>query len=189
MTVQERLYTAQELWELSHTGDDAQRLELVRGEIIEMAPTGGLHGLVTMELGRLIANYVCQHSLGVVAGAETGFILTADPYTVRAPDIAFIARDRVPKPIPPRYFSLAPDLAVEVVSPSDVAQDVRRKVIDFLQAGTRLVWVVYPETQMVDVYQPGQDVRVVDAQGTLQGEDVLPGFELPLRELFAALAE
>jgi len=189
MAVEEQLYTAQDLWVLSHAGGEAKRLELAGGEIVEMAPTGGLHGLVTMELSRLIANYVREQGLGVVIAAETGFILAANPYTVRAPDIAFIARDRVPKPIPPRYFSLAPDLAVEVVSPSDVAQDVRRKVIDFLQAGTRLVWVVYPETQTVDVYRPGQDVRVVDAQGTLQGEDVLPGFELPLREVFAALAE
>ena len=86
-------------------------------------------------------------------------------------------------------FSLAPDLAVEVVSPSDVAQDVRRKVIDYLQAGTRLVWVVYPDTRTVDVYRPGQDVRVVEAQSALHGEDLLPDFELPLRELFDVLEE
>jgi len=187
MAVQERLHTAQELWVRSHQGGESARLELVRGEIVEMAPTGGLHGLVTMELSRLVANYVREQGLGVVIAAETGFILATNPDTVRAPDVAFIAKDRLPRPVPQRYFPLPPDLAVEVVSPSDVAQDVRRKVIDFLQAGTRLVWVVYPETQTVDVYRPGQDVRVVDAQGVLQGEDVLPGFELPLRALFKVM--
>lgn len=189
MAVQERLYTAQELWERLHQGGENQRLELVQGEIVEIAPTGGQHGLVTMELGRLIANYAREQGLGFVAGAETGFILATKPDTVRAADVSFITKDRLPRPVPVRFFPLAPDLAVEVVSPSDVAQDVRRKVIDFLQAGTRLVWVVYPDTHTVDVYRPAQDVRVVEATGTLHGEDVLPGFELPLRELFAALAE
>ena len=187
MAVQERLDTAQDLWVRSHQAEDGGRLELVRGEIVEMTPTGGQHGVLTMELGRWIANYVREQGLGVVVGAETGFILATNPDTVRAPDVAFIAQERLPRPIPERYLPLAPDLAVEVVSPSDVAQDVRRKVIDYLRAGTRLVWVVYPETQTVDVYRPGQDVRVVEAQGALQGEEVLSGFELPLRELFAAL--
>lgn len=184
MAVRGRLYTAQDLWTRSHQGGEIARLELVRGQIVERTPTGGLHGLVTMELSRLVANYVREQGLGVVIAAETGFILATNSDTVRAPDVAFIAQDRLPRPIPQRYFPLAPDLAVEVVSPSDVAQDVRRKVIDFLQAGTRLMWVVYPETQTVDVYRPAQDVRVVDAQGVLQGGDVLPGFELSLRELF-----
>jgi len=187
VATQKRLYTVDDLWTRSHQGGESARLELVQGKIIETALTGGLHGLITMELSRLVATYMREQELGVVVAAETGFILATNPDTVRAPDVAFIAKDRLPRPIPQRYFPLAPDLAVEVVSPSDVAQDVRRKVIDFLQAGTHLVWVIYPETQTVDVYRPGRDVRVVDAQGTLQGEDVLPGFELPLRDLFAAV--
>lgn len=189
MAVQQRLYTVQDLWERSHEGGESNRLELVSGEIIEMAPTGGQHGVITSELNYYIQDFIKKHKLGRATGAETGFVLAKDPYTVRAPDVAFITKDRLPRPIPERYFPFAPDLAVEVVSPSDVAQDVRRKVIDYLQAGTRLVWVVYPETQTVDVYRPGQDVRVVDVQGVLQGEDVLPGFELLLGELFAAVGE
>ncbi|MBN1200979.1 MAG: Uma2 family endonuclease, partial [Anaerolineae bacterium] len=141
MVVQQKLYTPDDLWKLSHQPGEAKRLELVKGEIREMTPTGALHGVVTMEVGRLIANYVRSHDLGYVTGAETGFILRDDPYTVRAPDVGMIVNARITFPIPEKYFPLAPDLAVEVVSPGDTAQDIREKVIQFLQAGTRLVWV------------------------------------------------
>lgn len=113
VTVQERLRTAQDLWTRSHQSGESARLELMRGKIVEMAPTGGLHGLVTMELSRLVANYVREHELGAVIAPETGFILATNPDTVRAPDVAFIAKERLPRPIPQRYFPLAPDLAVE----------------------------------------------------------------------------
>ncbi len=189
MTIETRLYTADDLWELSHEIGDAKQIELVRGEIVEMTPTGGLHGVVVMNLAYFIASFVKAQKSGYVIGAETGFILSDEPYTVRAPDVAFIAASRMPHPIPPQYFPLAPDLAVEVVSPHDKARQIREKVIDFLGAGTRLMWVVYPEAQTVDVYRPDQDVQVVGIDGALDGADVLPGFNLPLGELFKSLEE
>lgn len=176
MSVQERLYSAEELWELSHQTD--QRLELIKGLIHEMAPTGGLHGVITSELNYYLQDFINKQKVGLATGAETGFVLASDPFTVRAPDIAFIARERVPDPIPSKYFSLAPDLAVEVVLPSDTALYIREKVIDFLRAGTRLVWIVYPDSRTVDVYRPDQATQVVDIHGTLDGGDVLPGFDV-----------
>jgi Uma2 family endonuclease len=105
---------------------------------------------------------------------------------VRAPDVGFVAKERLTGPIPDKYFPFAPDLAVEVVSPSDTAQDIREKVLDFLKAGTRLVWVVYPESKTVDVYRP-DGVQVVEINGTLDGGDVLPGFRLALRAVFESV--
>jgi len=186
MVVQERLYTAEDLWELSHQANEARRFEVVRGALREMAPTGGLHGVIALELGYHILHHVKAHDLGYATGAETGFILADDPHTVRAPDVGFIARARVTLPLPQKYFPLAPDLAVEVVSPNDSAQDIRERVIDFLNAGTRLVWVVYPEARTVDVYRPSE-VVVVTIDGVLDGEDVLPGFRLPLRQIFESV--
>jgi Uma2 family endonuclease len=184
MAVETRLYTADDLWELSHEGNDPKRLELVRGELIEMAPTGALHGDVAGEIYYYIRHYVKLHHLGHVSAAETGYELAREPYTVRAPDVGFITRERAPVPTPERYWPLAPDLAVEVVSPSDRAQDIREKVLDFLNAGTRLVWIVYPQARTIDVYRPGQDVQVVGLDGSLSGDDVLPGFTLSMQQLF-----
>jgi Uma2 family endonuclease len=187
MAVETRLYTADDVWELSHQGGDPKRLELMRGEIIEMTPTGGLHGIVAMRIGKILASYVEAQNLGYTVAAETGFILAQKPDTVRAPDVAFIARNRMPHPIPEQYFRFAPDLAVEVVSPNDKAKDIREKVLDFLKAGTRLIWIVYPDARTIDVYRPGQDVQVIGPDGSLDGVDVLPDFTLPVSQLFEDL--
>jgi Uma2 family endonuclease len=186
MVIQERLYTADDLWEFSHQRGEARRLELVKGEPREMTPTGGLHGVIALEIGYHILHYVKQHQLGYATSAETGFVLAADPYTVRAPDVGFVTKERITGPLPQKYFPFSPDLAVEVVSPSDTAQDIREKVLDFLKAGTRLVWVVYPESKTVDVYRP-DGVQVVDIDGALDGGDVLPGFTLALRVVFESV--
>ncbi len=183
MVVQDRLYTAEDLWDASHQPGETRRLEVVKGALREMTPTGGLHGVIALEIGYQILHHAKQHQLGYATSAETGFILAADPYTVRAPDVGFVARERISGPIPSKYFPFAPDLAVEVVSPNDTAQDIRERVLDFLKAGTRLVWVIYPESKTVDVYRP-DGVQVVAIDGALNGGDVLPGFRLALRELF-----
>jgi Uma2 family endonuclease len=186
MIVQDRLYTAEGLWDLSHIPGEARRLEVVKGVLRDMTPTGGLHGVIALEIGYQILHHVKQHQLGYATSAETGFTLSADPYTVRAPDVGFVARERITGPLPQKYFPFAPDLAVEVVSPSDTAQDIRERVLDFIKAGTRLVWVVYPESKAVDVYRP-DGVQVIDIDGVLDGGDVLPGFTLALRAVFESV--
>ena len=171
--------------ELFHMPDDGGRCELVRGEIIRLEPEGAEHGVVTARIGRLLDEYVEAHALGVSCGAETGFILQRDPDVVRAPDAAFVASGRIPETgVPVGYWPFAPDLAVEVVSPSDRLADVHAKIVDYLAAGTRLVWLVEPETRMVHVYRSVRQVDVLGTADDLDGGDVLPGFRTPVQHLF-----
>ena len=178
--------TAEELFELP---DDGGRCELVNGEIIRMTPTGAEHGVVTALIGHLIQEFVTAHAFGLCCGSETGFILQRDPDVVRAPDAAFVASGRIPETgVPVGYWPFAPDLAVEVVSPSDRLADVHAKIVDYLAAGTRLVWLVEPETRMVHVYRSARQVDVLGMDDVLDGGDVLPGFRSPVRNLFPRIA-
>ncbi len=177
--------TAEELFDLP---DDGGRLELVEGELAHMTPTGGTHGALAVRIGRLLDEYVEAHDLGVCCGAETGFILQRDPDTVRAPVAAVVLKSRIPETgIPAAYWPFAPDLAVEVVSPSDRLADVHVKIAEYFAAGTRLVWLVEPETRMVHVYRSPQEVEVVGTEQDLGGGDVLPGFGCAVRRLFASV--
>lgn len=160
--------------ELFHMPDGGGRCELVKGEIIRQRPNGAEYGVVRARIGRLIDEYVEAHDLGVSCGAETGFILQRGPDVVRAPDAAFVASGRIPETgVPVGYWPFAPDLAVKVVSPSDR-----------LAAGSRLVWLVEPETRMVHVYRSARQVDVLETDDALDGGNVLPGFRSPVRNLF-----
>ena len=182
MRVHKKLFTAAELLKLSIPG---KRLELVKGELFEMAPAGGRHGSVAMRLGILLGAYVIDHRLGETFAAETGFILRLNPDTVRAPDAAFVAADRLPGGEPPIGFvELAPDLAVEVLSPSDRPGEVAEKVEDWLRAGTRLVWVIDPATRSATVHRSLDDVQELSEDDRLDGEQVVPGFSCALGEVF-----
>jgi Uma2 family endonuclease len=173
--------TAEELFELP---DDHMRHELVEGELRAMSPAGFDHGRLALRIGARILDHVEGHGLGAVLAAETGFVLGRNPDTVRAPDVAFVAADRVPGGA--RGFpELAPDLVVEVVSPFDRASEVAAKAAMWLDAGVRLVWVVDPQARLAAVHHPGGLVTVLREDGALDGEDVLPGFRLPLAPLFA----
>jgi Uma2 family endonuclease len=176
------LMTAEELLRLP---DDGLRYELVRGELIVMTPASPRHGRIAMQLGRLLANHVAEHQLGEVYAAESGFKLAQDPDTVRAPDLSFIVRERIPpQEEQDGFWALAPDLVAEIISPNDTAQDVQTKVVEWLAAGVRLVWVVYPDERMVTEYRSLTQVRVLTAGDSLDGGDVVPGFTCPLSDLF-----
>jgi len=136
------LMTADDLLR-THVPD--KRTELVRGVLVVREPAGSRHGLVTMNLGAELAVHVKRTGAGGVYAAETGFKVATDPDTVRAPDIAFVTRERLPPPSTMGYPALAPDLAVEVLSPGDRPGQVLAKVADWLSAGTRLVWVLDPD--------------------------------------------
>jgi Uma2 family endonuclease len=162
------------------------RSELVRGRLVREPPAGMEHGRLTARIGSLLRAFVHERGLGEVFGAETGFVLFEDPPTVRAPDVAFVAAERLPPgDLPASFGQGAPDLAVEVVSPSSTAADVRSKVVDYLDAGTREVWVVEPGTRTLDVYRPEGAVRMLRGSDDIDGGDVLPGFCLTVEELFA----
>lgn len=165
-------------------------VELVEGEIVEMSKPTGLHGQITMLLSLKIGNYVIENGLGVITAAETGFVLERNPDgrdTVRGLDIAFIRSARVSSVLPDQWVSVAPDLAVEVISPSNDAADIRLKIRQLLDAGTAMVWIVYPDLRIVDVHTR-DGATTLNAADALSGGDVLPGFEIPVREIFPAPA-
>ena len=149
-----------------------------------MSPSGSLHGAVVIRISGPLWNHVEQHCLGMVFGAETGFHIGRDPDTVRAPDVAFVRAERLAGGLPRGFFPGAPDLAVEVLSPEDRPGKVLAKTGDWLQAGCRMVWVVDPERRTVTVYRSASDVRVLGVGEEVSGDDVLPGFSLPVGEIF-----
>lgn len=183
---QQRLYNTEELWELSHNPEYADlRLELLDGELKIMPPSGLEHGENAGDMFGFIWTFVRQHKLGRVTAAETGYVLHRNPSgrdTVLAPDVGFIAAGRVEGRIE-KYAPVAPDLAVEVVSPNDSSDEVQDKVTKYLKYGTQLVWVVYPRLQQIVVHtQDG--ARTLSRDDTLDGGAVLPGFSLALDEFF-----
>jgi Uma2 family endonuclease len=177
MTAPPPLMTAEDLLETSIPN---KATELVRGRLIVREPPGSRHGKVAMNLAVRLANHVEPLGAGQIFAAETGFTLFRAPDTVRAPDIAFVRRERLPVPIPAGYLELAPDLVVEVLSPSDRPGEVLAKVGDWLEAGARLVWVIDPERRIARVYRQDGTESSITADGQLDGEDVLPGFLCPL---------
>jgi Uma2 family endonuclease len=139
--------------ELSVMPDDGFRYELVKGEVRRMPPAGSEHGAVAINIAVVIAQFVKAHGLGVVFGAGAVFKIASDPDAVRAPDLAFVRRERIPEAGVPRgFWPGAPDLAVEVISPGDTYTEVEEKVNDWLNAGTRMVLVLNPRTRTVTVY-------------------------------------
>jgi Uma2 family endonuclease len=161
------------------------RCELVRGELVMMTPAGFEHGRIVISLSTPLASFVKGQSLGVVTGAETGFQIARDPDTVRAPDVAFIRAERVPPSPLMGFFPGAPDLAVEVVSPSDRATELLSKVQNWLEAGCRAVWVIDPLQRTVSIYRTDKPMAILHASDVLSGDDVVPGFSVPVAEIFA----
>jgi Uma2 family endonuclease len=185
MAQETRILTADELF---HLPDDGyHRYELVEGRLLTMAPAGSLHGIVASRLHVAVANHVDEHRLGVVMSADTGFKLESDPDTVRAPDVAFIARERIPAGgIPSTFWAGAPDLAIEVLSPTDRRSYVNKKIEQYLRLGVRQIWFVEPSSRRVTIHRPDQAVQVLHESDTLEGADLLPGLRYPLSRLFDA---
>jgi len=174
--------TAAEL-ESRPAGED--RLELVRGKVSELSPAGFEHGLIAAALLRMLGNFVSERGLGYVVSTETGFVLARDPDTVRAPDVAFVSAERVAATgLPVGFFDGAPDLAVEVVSPTDASEAVEAKVLDYLEAGSGEVWVVHPARRTVRIAGTRDRSRILRAGDTLDGGEILPGFAVQVEDLF-----
>lgn len=174
--------TADELMSLPDTGT---RYELSQGKLICMSPSSYRPGRIAGKALARISLFVEQHKLGDYGSADSGFRLSTNPDTVRAPDAWFVRAARVPVDEGAiTFYPGPPDLAVEVLSPTDRFTEVARKVREYLDAGTPLVWVIDPEARSAAVFRPGERVRFLDENGALDGEDLLPGFLLPLGELF-----
>jgi Uma2 family endonuclease len=177
------LVTADELLMMP---DDGFSYELVKGELKRMPPTGDAHGGVTMALAAPLYQYVKLNKLGRVYAAETGFKLESDPDTVRAPDVAFVSAERIEAAGRVLgYRSGAPDLAVEVLSPGNTKREMAEKIDEYFAAGARLVWVVSPKLKTVTVYRSLTDIVMLTEKDTLDGGEVVPGFHIPVAEIFA----
>jgi Uma2 family endonuclease len=171
------LMTADELFRLPN---DGARYELVRGELRKkMSPTGFEHGDVAMEIASSLNAHVKKNRLGKVVVTDVGFRIERNPDTVLGPDIAFVRSERIVKTR--KFFEGPPDLAIEVVSPGDSYTEVEEKAADWLRGGTRAVIVVDPARQSVRIHRAAETVNVTD---TISVEDVVPGWQLPLSEIF-----
>ena len=176
-----RTITAEEFARMPNPADGSKQ-ELVKGEIFEMPPVKGRHGIIQLEIGSILRAHVKPKRLGWVA-VESGTILERDPDTVRGPDVSFYSIARQPQ-MPEDYFEIPPDLAVEVLSPDDRRKKVREKIAEYVDSGVRLIWLVDPDAQTVTVYNGSQrGVEYIETD-TLDGGDVLPGFTCPVADFF-----
>jgi Uma2 family endonuclease len=179
----QKLMTAEELLRLP---DNGKMYELLDGVLIEMSPPGAEHGGVMSNVSYALQAHVRANALGTILDGDPGIFLRHNPDRVRAPDVCFIARERMPaSEIPRGYLDLVPDLIVEIISPNDTAAEVEQKVEEWLREGARLVWAVYPDTRSVVAYHGLASVRIFTENETLAGEDVLPGFAVPVAEFFS----
>jgi Uma2 family endonuclease len=178
-----RLYTVQDLERM--TSDEAERYELYAGVLREVEAMGGWHGEIGVELIGPLYLYLRTNPIGRVYTDSTHFVLMRDPDVVLMPDVSFVSADRLP-PYEARegVMHLAPDLAVEILSPSNRAREMAEKVALYQQAGVRLIWVVQPRRRAVTVHTLGGEPRTLHETDELDGGDVLPGFRLPVADLF-----
>lgn len=182
MTTSKKLMTAKHLLAMP---DDGMRHELVRGELLTMAPAGDRHGVVADRIGRRIGNFVETHNLGRTLAAETGVFIHRDPDTVFAADYAFISNERLAGASPATgYAEVIPDLVVEVVSPNDRPAYVADKTAAWLAAGVRLVWVAHPDTREVSAHHHDGTAQQLGVDDTLSGDPVLPGFSCAVGDIF-----
>ena len=158
--------------------------ELIDGEPVEMTPSSDRSSWIATEVAYYIRVYLQDNPIGRVFGADAGFILFADRDTVRAPDAAFVQFERLPE-LTGSFVPIPPDLAVEVLSPTDRLADALSKVSMYLQAGVPLVWLIDPRKHTATIFRQEESPITIGEDGVLDGADVLPGFTLPLATLFA----
>jgi Uma2 family endonuclease len=169
--------------ELEHVSIPGKSTELIRGRLVVREPPGTAHGRIAASLAFYLGVFVKEHGLGYIVAQDTGFRLESNPDTVRAPDVAFVARDRSDQ-LPDRgYAALAPDLVAEIASPGDSPSEVLAKIAGWLEAGVRLAWVIAPHRSVAQVYRRDGTVALIASDGSLDGEDVLPAFTCPLAEV------
>ena len=193
MAIQKRMHTIDDVREMQRQSGIADRhYELIEGELVEMSPANLLHAWLASKISRQLDNYSEERDLGATF-VEGGFYPPNDRHTLLAPDVAFVSNKRLPRPMPQTFVGFMPDLAVEIMSPSNTVIELREKAAIYLQNGTRMVWIVKPEQEGVEVCRSveGGQIKVdfVGVEGSLSGEDVLPGFELALRKLFPVTTE
>lgn len=163
---------------------DLGRCELVRGELVMMSPGKGRHGAIEARIVKLLANFVDSQGLGTVFGSSAGYVLARNPDTVREPDVSFLSTTRLGDQDLDSFLEGAPDLAVEILSPSNSARDMAAKADDCLAAGCQVVWVVDPLRKSILVYHADAPAIALTEDDTLTESALLPGLSLKVREVF-----
>jgi Uma2 family endonuclease len=181
--IETKLLTAEEFAKLP---SDGKKYELVKGILVEVCRPKYGHGYVQAIMAYYFNAYLMEHSIGVVT-TESGYVTTENPDSVRGPDVAFMSKDRLGKQVPSDFVNLAPDLVVEIASDSDTVRDLQNKIDEYLAGGTRLIWVFYPWNRTVSVHRQGAMPVTIGVNDVLDGEDVLPGFRLPVNDVFKGL--
>lgn len=165
--------------------DEPGRFDLIRGEVFSMPPAGGEHGEININIVEVMAPFVRQHGLGRMYSSDTGFILSRNPDTVLSPDLSYVSTERLPPKEERRGFpEVAPDLVVEIISPSDTLSNATAKVMEYLDAGVRLVWLADPADHTVTVYTPDRRATVYREGAEIDGGAVLPGFSISIADIF-----
>lgn len=174
--------TAEEFFDLR---DGFAMQELVEGEVIDVTAAGCDSSYIAVRIVLRLGAHVEAHNMGRVLGADGGYIIGRDPDTVRVPDVSFVGKARLAETADlGRLIAGAPDLAVEVLSPTDRGPDSERKCLEYLAAGTKLVWLVFPELRRIHVYRSAKEIEVLTDEDTLTAEPVVPGFSCPVAEVF-----
>jgi len=181
MLYEDRLLTLEEYEALP--SDPYYEDELSRGRVVREPPAGDEHGRVVPRVVLRLGSYLESHPEIGELRADSGFILSEHPATVRGPDVAVVFRENLPELKPRSFFVGAPDIAIEVVSPSNSAGNMQAKVLEYLEAGTRLIWVLYPQTRTAVEHLADGTIRLLIAEQALQTE-LLPGFGARLSEFF-----
>lgn len=183
---EKKVWTDEELMELP---EDGHRYEVVNGELVDMGISGALHSYVCSTLMIILGTYVRTHRLGVMFDSSTAFKMKDG--NRRSPDLSFFAKERLQgmTELPFGFLEGAPDLAVEVLSPQNTLEEIHDRLVDYFANGTRLAWVVHPIEHYILVYRSAQETdRLLKSVDTLEGEEVVPGFTLPVFHLFQLLS-
>lgn len=177
MPVAQKLLTAEEFASLPNH----DHADLINGEVIPVMPPNPIHGMISFRFASRLNQWLEQSKAGI-AGTDGGFILARDPDRVRGPDVWFIRSERIPE-FSEGFWEIAPDVVVEIISPSDTADVIKEKLQDYFRAGTKLVWLLYPKFKQVEGRTPDGKMRIFEAEDKLESE-LLPGFNPKVAELF-----
>lgn len=167
---------------------DGHRYEIVNGELIDMGNSGAKHGYIAVVLSAALFNSVSTQKLGAIFDSSTAFKMKSG--NKRSPDISFMAKERLQglKDLPDGFLEGAPDLAVEILSPSNTVEEIHNKLVEYFENGSRLVWVIHPKEEYVLVYRSAQQPdRLLKSTDSLNGEEIVPDFTLPIADLFQKL--